>query len=388
MKRLTNIPASGGRKSPAVPETLTLVAAAVLLALAHASSVRADWPLIRGDANATGASSDKLRAPLDILWTYESEDGAAFEATAAIVDGVVYVGDVEGTFHAVKLADGAPVWTRKFEETGFVAGTAVAHDRVYCVDYNGNARALSVKDGEPVWEVATETSLYAAPNVHDDLTLIATESGELLALDSANGDQRWKFAIDQPLRAWPTVVGGRVLVAGCDGKLHAVDVATGEAVESIDIGGPADAMPAVLGDRVYFCTAGGVFHAMTIKPLAPVWKYGQRDDGEVIHAAAVTERAVVLGTHDKRVVALDPATGDEIWTFPLRSRAESSPVVVGNLALAATIRGRFHAIDMKSGKSAWETDLGSRFTASPAVSDGRVVIGNEDGTLYCFGAKQ
>ena len=31
----------------------------------------------------------------------------------------------------------------------------------------------------------------------------------------------------------------------------------------------------------------------------------------------------------------------------------------------------------------WEA--GGGFTASPAVVDGRIVIGNTDGTLYCFG---
>jgi outer membrane protein assembly factor BamB len=143
-----------------------------------------------------------------------------------------------------------------------------------------------------------------------------------------------------------------------------------------------------MGDRVYFCTAGGVFHAMTVKPLASVWRYGHKGDSEVIHAAAVNEHAVVLGTHDKRIVALDPATGDELWSFPLRARAESSPVIIGDLALAGTIRGRFHAIDVKTGKEVWQTDVGDRFTASPAVSDGRVVIGNEDGTLYCIGSKK
>jgi hypothetical protein len=32
--------------------------------------------------------------------------------------------------------------------------------------------------------------------------------------------------------------------------------------------------------------------------------------------------------------------------------------------------------------------MGGRFSASPAISGGRVVIGNEDGTLYCLGGKK
>jgi outer membrane protein assembly factor BamB len=167
-----------------------------------------------------------------------------------------------------------------------------------------------------------------------------------------------------------------------------VDVASGVGVESIEIGGPADGMPAVSQGRVFFCTAGGVFHAMKVQPLEGVWKYGQRGQGEIIHAAAVNDHAVVLGTHDKRVVALDPANGAELWSFPLRIRAESSPVIAGDLALVGTTRGRFHAINLATGKEQWHTDVGGRFTASPALAEGRLVIGNEDGVLYCIGGKE
>jgi outer membrane protein assembly factor BamB len=144
----------------------------------------------------------------------------------------------------------------------------------------------------------------------------------------------------------------------------------------------------VVGDRVYFCTAGGVFHAMTIKPLAAVWEYGHRGQGEEIHAAAATEKIVVLGTHDKRVVGLDPASGKPVWEVPVRSRAESSPAIAGNLAFVGTVRGRLQAIDIATGEDTWNTNVGGRFSASPAISDGRVVIGNEDGTLYCIGKQQ
>jgi outer membrane protein assembly factor BamB len=363
------------------------VAVSLALQLAAMQTTRADWPLVRGDAAATGAVAAPLPQPLDILWTYEAEN-SGFEATASIVNGVVYVGDADGTFHAVKLADGTLIWKRTFEQTGFVAGSAVVDGRIYCVDFNGIVRCLKAENGETVWEFNTDTSLYAAPNVHEGVVLLAADSGQLFALDAVTGEKKWEpFTIDQPLRCWPTVVAERVLIAGCDGRLHLVDVKTGKDVESIDIGGPADGMPAVVGDRVFFCTAGGVFHGMTINPLKSLWEYGHRGQGEEIHAAAATENAIVLGTHDKRMVALEPATGKEIWSTPLKSRAESSPVIAGDVALFGTVRGRLQAVQMADGKEIWNEEVGGRFTASPALSEGRLVIGNDDGTLYCVGGK-
>ena len=381
-----------------------LALAIVALALC-APTAWADWPLIRGDASACGYSADPVGDDIDQLWTFRAED-SGFESAAAIVDGVVYIGDVDGTFYALRLDDGSVVWKRKYRDevrvtgdgkalfrpdaidTGFLNGVAVAGGRIFATDYNGIVRCLDAVNGDVLWSMNTDSELYAAPNIHEGRVLLVTESGELLSIEADSGDVRWKFSIDQPLRCWPTVVDGRALVAGCDAQLHVIDVKTGEkAQESIQISGPPDAMPAVLDGRVYFCTAGGVFHVMTINPLAEQWSFAHPGQGEELHGAAVTDQLVILGAHNKQVVALDRLTGDQRWTFPTPSRVESSPVVAGDLALFGTIRGRFYAVEAATGEEVWQFQAGGRFIASPAVSEGRVVLGNEDGTLYCFGGQ-
>ena len=68
------------------------------------------------------------------------------------------------------------------DAAGIVTGdTSSASHRV--PRFNG-LRVLNVADGETVWEFHTETSLYAAPNVHDGTVLIAAESGQLFGDDA------------------------------------------------------------------------------------------------------------------------------------------------------------------------------------------------------------
>jgi outer membrane protein assembly factor BamB len=67
---------------------------------------------------------------------------------------------------------------------------------------------------------------------------------------------------------------------------------------------------------------------------------------------------------------------------------ESSPVIAGNRVSAATVAGKMYLLDTTNGDVKWEYDAGGGFTASPAVVDGRIVLGNTDGTLYCFGSKK
>ena len=375
-----------------------------LLHVAAAPVAQANWPFIRGNPDATGVAATSIGPDLTELWTFRAKD-SAFESTAAIVDGVVYVGDVDGTFYALQLNDGSVIWQRTYaDETitsgekalwrrkgldaGFINGVAVVDGRIYAPDYNGLLRCLDATSGDPIWTLNTDAELYAAPNVHNGRVLLVTERGELLSIDAADGEVKWTFAIDQPLRCWPTVAGGRALVAGCDARLYAVDLATGKAAEDIEISGPPDSMPAVRGGHVYFCTAGGLFHAVSLDPLTEAWTFRHPGQGEQLHGAAVTDDAVILGTHNKKVASLDLETGDEKWSFPVRSRVESSPVAAGSLAFFGTIRGRFYAVDAATGEEVFQYQAGGRFVASPAVSDGRLIIGNEDGTLYCFGTPQ
>ena len=47
--------------------------------------------------------------------------------------------------------------------------------------------------------------------------------------------------------------------------------------------------------------------------------------------------------------------------------------------------GRFYVLDLAGGKKLWDFDAGAPLSASPAIAAGRVVIGSQDGRLYCFG---
>ena len=77
---------------------------------------------VRGDAFGTGVANTSLADDLDVVWKYQAGKDAGFDATPVIADGVIYIGDSAGTFHAVMLADGKRAWTKDFADSGFAAG--------------------------------------------------------------------------------------------------------------------------------------------------------------------------------------------------------------------------------------------------------------------------
>jgi outer membrane protein assembly factor BamB len=347
----------------------------------------ADWPFYRGNELATAAVEEELPADIEVVWKHTLPE-SGYEATAIVAGGVVYLGDVDGTFYAYNLSDGSEIWQQKFEASGFLAGAAFHDNRLYVGDFNGVIRALDAVDGKELWKYEAKGEAYAAPNVVDGRVLVTTEAGELISLDAQTGEQQWHFQIEAPLRCWPTVVEGRVLLAGCDERVHAVDVATGEEVAGVDIDGPTGATPAMLNGNALFGTEQGSFYAIDSQNMEIAWRHQDAENIDAIHtAAAVDPRVAVYGTQGKTAYALKPATGALAWTFPVRSHVESSPVIAGDSAFLATKRGMIHRVDINTGKELWNYEAGGDFQASFAVADGKLVIGNTDGTLYCFGAK-
>jgi outer membrane protein assembly factor BamB len=62
-------------------------------------------------------------------------------------------------------------------------------------------------------------------------------------------------------------------------------------------------------------------------------------------------------------------------------------VVCGNKVVTGSDDGRMYVLSLDQGKELWSYEIGQPVGSSPAVSDGKVVIGSEDGSIYCFGAK-
>ena len=367
----------------------SLAAVLILCAAVATGRARAEWPLFRGGADATGASAGALPSQPDLLWTYPVGE-SGFEATAVISGGVVYVGDYDGTVHAVGLACGKAVWTKTFENVGFLSPAAVDDGRLYVGDDCGGVRCLDISDGEVLWTFEAGSEIYSGVNLHEGKVLLATESGRFHSLDAATGKPLWEpFQIDSPLRCWPVVVGGRVLLAGCDSVLHAVDVGTGEETGSIAIEGPTGATPAIVGGRAFFGTYDGVFYSMRTDPLERAWRYDDPPElREIVGSAACDGEVVVFGSRSRAVYGLDAKSGQRLWFRATRGRVESSPVLAGDSAWFATMRGRLEAVNKRTGEKQWSFDAGGSFKASPAISEGRLVIGNTDGALYCFGQKQ
>jgi hypothetical protein len=438
--------ASAGRTGRP-PAAITAIAAIIAAAVCHsalagraaatenprdtpaAEAAPADaWPMARGCLAGTGRSEASLRLPLAEAWRRDFEK-TAFSAAATIADGTVFIGDLDGTFHAVSLADGTTRWTFKTEAAGFPSAAAVsldaAHPLVVVGDDTGVVRGFDAKTGAVRWEYETDGEISGGPTIlpatppgsggttaagpaaTSPRVLIGSQDASLSCLSLADGSVLWKHSIADQIRCSPTVArtadGDRVFLAGCDGKLHVIDAANGTEIAAVPIDGPTGTTPATLGDRVFFGTEGGAFFAIDFVKKNVAWRLQPAGNPQSYRSsAAVAGDVVVVGSRGRAVEAFAMADGGRRWRHPMRGRVDASPAVVAQagatdgdtkdamaplLTIVADSAGTIAALNAATGEPVWSFDAGGGFSGGAAVAGGRVVIASDDGTVWCFAAR-
>ena len=352
-------------------------------------AARADddaWPLFRGNPKSTGVATTTLPENLDEMWKFEVTDGS-FESTAAIVNGVVYLGDFNGQLFALDLQTGEKKWQTPLG-IGFSASPAVKDGRIYIGDLDGIFYCIG-QDGKKKWEYSAEAEIDSCANFYQDKVLFGSQDSKLYCLNAESGELVWKFAIDDQIRCTPTIVENRAFVAGCDGRLHVIDLDQGKEVGAVDIA-QTGATAAALGARVFCGTQQGIFFGVDWKRLETTW---QKDSGSPIQSSPAigttqTNRSVVIfGTQARKVIALACDNGETVWEFTAHSKIDSSPVVVGPRVLVPGTDGRLYQLKVDDGTKIWEKQFAGGFAASPAVAQKRLVIATRRGVVYCLGGK-
>ena len=102
-----------------------------------------------------------------------------------------------------------------------------------------------------------------------------------------------------------------------------------------------------------------------------------------------TETPLPIDHYHSAIRAIDPATGDVRWEFPMTPRSRAGVLATaGDLVFSASVDGYFYALDAESGAPLWQISLGGRVNASPmsyAVGGRQFVTMTVGNTLYTFG---
>jgi len=362
-------------------------------------SSRIDWPMTRGSSLSNGTFPESVGDEFEVEWEYQYPKGA-FEAGPIIVNHdmqtTVFVAgidvNVKGKLLAIDLATGKEKWNFEVED-GFVSSPAWHEGHLYVGDMIGKLYCVD-SEGNLKWTHATESQIQisSAANFYKSQVLWGSEDATLYAIDRKTGELQWKHSVDDQIQCGATVAENRCFLAGCDSKFHIIDLDKEEEVDAVEIGSPTGATPAVLGKNVLFGTEDGNFYSINYRKPEINWVWSDPKGSTAIRSSAAAKKGIVVfGARNRKVVALNPDSGELLWQTTVKAKVDASPIIAGEHVYACSTDGRLYTLDLKTGEILWQKQFNGALLGSPGIVGGdnpRLVVATERGVVYCLKEKK
>jgi outer membrane protein assembly factor BamB len=113
------------------------------------------------------------------------------------------------------------------------------------------------------------------------------------------------------------------------------------------------ASPSSDGDTVYIGARDGFFYAFDAASGRKKWQYDAQG-AWIVGTAAIDDASVYVGTSDTGLLlALDKKSGKEQYRFETKVWTFASPLRMGDVVVAASMKGELHVLDAASGRRRW-----------------------------------
>lgn len=180
-----------------------------------------------------------------------------------VVNGVAYVGNLDGHLYAIDARTGEMRWrfrTGKGTEgagVGVTSSPAWSNGVLFFGSSDHNVYALGDDGTQVRWVFKTGEPVLASPRVDGGTVYVGSVDRNLYALDENSGALRWKVAGDGPFISSPALHGRHLVQCGGagDGTIRLIEKDTGKVVWSLKTDRKIESDPTVVGDAV-FVTGG------------------------------------------------------------------------------------------------------------------------------------
>ena len=184
-------PAATPVASPVLPEVPTIAASPVATesptetgsptAASPTAIAEPESAMFRGGASRAGEfSGSGPTAEPDVEWSLETRGDIV--SSAAVLDGVVYVGSLDSGLYALDAGNGRERW--RFDTDGEVASSpAVFQDMVFVGSSDGSLYAIDAGSGDELWS-AEAGQIVGGPAVEDGVVYVGSWDGAIYAFDA------------------------------------------------------------------------------------------------------------------------------------------------------------------------------------------------------------
>lgn len=290
------------------------------------------------------------------VWAYDC-DGSTDEVSTGA--GSAFFA-TNNAFGALDLVSGKLRWKKSIEGKGFGANLDYSGGTLYASIGEWKLMACDPKTGKERWSIKRQG--FSSPiRVYGEALFCELQNGILTAVDLKAKKSKWTMKIDNPAVA---------------------------AKQNRDAG--LAAKPILIGKHLYIASKAGEVICLNPSSGKVIWRYKlavPAGESSISVCGLAYDSRRVYATHDiGGVVALDIATGRELWSFRSRDQVDTAPAIFENLVVFASWNGYLYAVRTDDGSQAWKAELckaGIHRSSAPIVDSKHVIVSIDD-TLLAF----
>ncbi len=225
------------------------------------------------------------------------------ETNPVVLDDLVYVGGLDGTFYCMNAGDGTVTWKYRAAKPIRASAGIMVNDVYFACD-SGKVYCLNRFNGKVSWIAETGAAIVSTPVSDGKYVFAGNTKGDLMAFARETGKIIWQAKIENPAG---NLFGGIALGTGL----------------------------------IYVGSTNGVLYAIEKETGRTRWRY--RTAGAISTTPIVTREHVLVGSQDSYFYAFDARTGESVWKYKTEGRIRTNPALYGTTLIIASENNEVYA---------------------------------------------
>jgi outer membrane protein assembly factor BamB len=321
-----------------------------------------------------------------LLWA--AETGGQVLSSAALANGILYIGSDDGKVHALDAASGRLAGT--FATSGAVSGgVTVTGGTLLAGSADHQVHAFRVGPGGAEWAFSTSGAVSCTPTVAGGIVCVGSDDGNVYGIHASTGKLAWHYRTGGPVRSRPQpgseTFSDVVYVGSDDGHLYALRTG-GQLLWRFAAAGPVTAGPVYGPAIVYACDDKG--NVFGLPNSGPPTLWAAKLGGAINGTPASIGEYLYIGSADSAVYAINLYGGGDTpqWRYPTSGQVNSGLATDGTTVYAGDEDGYLYAIDIASISLRWRYPVGAPVRSQILLANGVVYFGSLDRHVYALRA--